>query len=162
MRPCAEGFGFQGVDATRRGGVPPRQPEQAKTPRSIGRNQGAPRAGKGAGVWKPNQLLTGRVAEALRLAGFSESKIEFLGWLSYTAKALNNSFNPTKAAHTLLAKPKIAKMVPVFVARKKESLFPKAPAEHEAVDAEFGELDKWAERRQQEAGKKPQGDEEDE
>jgi hypothetical protein len=102
-------------------------------------------------MWKPNQLLSDRVVEDLRHAGFSESKIEFLGWLSYTSRALNHSYNCVKAAHTLLSKPKIGKMVAVFVTKKKESVFPKAAADHEVVDMEFGDLDKWAERREQDA-----------
>jgi hypothetical protein len=82
-------------------------------------------------MWTPEQLLHDDVVAALRHGGFSATEIEFLGWLSYTAAALNNSKNPVKAATTLLAKDTIDRNVEKFMEKKKESV---APNVMDAID----------------------------
>jgi isoaspartyl peptidase/L-asparaginase-like protein (Ntn-hydrolase superfamily) len=72
-------------------------------------------------MWTPKQLLTDESVAALRIGGFSETEIEFLGWLSYTAAAINNSLNPVKAAHTIMAKESMEAMADKFAEKKKES-----------------------------------------
>ena len=94
-------------------------------------------------MWTPTQLLNEQTLQTLRQAGFRELKLEFLGWLSYNASALNNSRNPVKAAHTILASEKAVKMFKVFENKKKESVRPKERPEHEAIDEEFNKLEKW-------------------
>ena len=42
-------------------------------------------------MWHPKQLLRGEIIDALYLGGFTTIQIEFLGWLSYNAAAINNS-----------------------------------------------------------------------
>ena len=94
-------------------------------------------------MWTPNQLLSDETVKALRDGGFSDLKIEFLGWLSYTAKALSNSRNPVKAAHTLLASTNSVKMMQIFQTKKRESVQPKERPDHDAIDQEFARLEKW-------------------
>jgi hypothetical protein len=101
-------------------------------------------------MWIPNQLLRDEVVQALRLALFPESQIEFLGWLSYNAAALNNSRNPVRAAHTLLGKETNLRMVDKFIEKKKDSVIPAKKAEHDAADDKFSQLAKWEERRKAE------------
>jgi|SRR5277367_515858 len=72
-------------------------------------------------MWTPKQLLTDESVDALRIGGFSETEIEFLGWLSYTSAAINNSLNPAKAAHTIMAKDSMVAMADKFAEKKKES-----------------------------------------
>jgi hypothetical protein len=93
-------------------------------------------------MWTPNQLLHPDVIEALTLSGFSPTQIEFLGWLSYNAAALNNSRNPSKAAHALLSTEKNIKMVDRFLDLKRESLLPKKQADHDEVDRKFAKFDR--------------------
>lgn len=93
-------------------------------------------------MWTPPQLLTEFTVNALRQGGLTELQIEFLGWLSYYAKALNNSRNPVKAAHSLLAKENADKMFTVFCHKKKESVRPKY-AEHDALSQKFRDLEAW-------------------
>jgi len=96
-------------------------------------------------MWKPDQLLAAPTVRSLRHGGFTETQIEFLGWLSGYAQALNNSKNPVKAGHTILSKEKTKKMLIVFIAKKKESVAPKEVPEHEDADILFSQLDKWQE-----------------
>ena len=107
-------------------------------------------------MWTPTQLLKDETLETLREAGFSELKLEFLGWLSYTANTLNVSRNPAKAAHTLLAKAQdpdknLCKMFALFTNKKKESVRPKARAEHDAIDQQFNKLEQFIEQVENEA-----------
>ena len=102
-------------------------------------------------MWIPKQLLKDEVVQDLLHGGFSKIEIEYLGWLSGTASALNNSLNPVLAAHTILAGEKAEKMVEKFMKRKKESVAPKKAPDHDAVSRKFSELEKWAERVEQEA-----------
>jgi hypothetical protein len=102
-------------------------------------------------MWTPNQLINDETLKTLREAGFSDLKLEFLGWLSYTASALNGSRNPVKAAHTLLAKAQepdenLCKMFALFTNKKKESVRPKERADHDAIDQEFNKLEKWVQQ----------------
>ncbi len=94
-------------------------------------------------MWTPTQLLNEQTLQTLREAGFGELKLEFLGWLSYNASALNNSRNPVKAAHTILAGEKAVAMFKIYENKKKESVRPKERREHEAIDEEFNKLEKW-------------------
>jgi len=94
-------------------------------------------------MWVPNQLLKDEVVAALRQGGFSNLQIEFLGWLSYNATALNSSRNPVKAAHTILANEKTPKMLEIFAKKKKDSVKPQH-AEHEEVSERFRQLERWA------------------
>lgn len=96
-------------------------------------------------MWTPKQLLHGKIIDALFLGGFSKLQIEFLGWLSYNAAALNNSRNPVKAAHTILAKAsdpdlRMSKMLDKFSSRKRESIQPVGVAKHPEADAVFNDL----------------------
>jgi hypothetical protein len=100
-------------------------------------------------MWTPKQLLARETVDALRMGGFSNLNIEFLGWLSGYAQAINNSANPVKAAHTILAKPKTIKMLHIFAAKKKESVAPKDIADHDAADLIFQKLDTWQEQQQE-------------
>lgn len=93
-------------------------------------------------MWIPTQLLHDDKVTALRQGGFSDIQIEFLGWLSYCASAINNSRNPVKAAHSLLAKENADKMFTVFCDKKKESVRPKY-AEHDALSQKFRDLESW-------------------
>jgi hypothetical protein len=94
-------------------------------------------------MWTPNQLLNEQTVKTLREGGFADLEIEFLGWLSYNANALNNSRNPVKAAHTLLAKESTEKMFEKFALKKKESVRPKEREEHDGVSRKFRQLEKW-------------------
>jgi isoaspartyl peptidase/L-asparaginase-like protein (Ntn-hydrolase superfamily) len=95
-------------------------------------------------MWTPKQLLSDETVEALRIGGFSPVEIEFLGWLNGTAQALNNSKNPVKAAHTILAKPKMEKLVDGFTKKKKASVYgdPDAP-DHNAISQKLRKLEQW-------------------
>jgi hypothetical protein len=95
-------------------------------------------------MWTPNQLLRDEVLKTLREAGFSELKLEFLGWLSYNASAINRSRNPVKAAHTILAGDKAPKMFAAFQKKKQESVRPKERPQHDAIDEDFRKLEAWA------------------
>jgi len=75
-------------------------------------------------MWTPKQLLHSDAVESLRQSGFKEEFIQFLGWMSGTASAVNNSKNPAKAASTLLDKPSLAPMLEKFFKRKTDSLAP--------------------------------------
>jgi len=55
---------------------------------------------------------------------------------------LNNSPNPAKAAHALLAKESIEIMLDKFAAKKKESVRPKERPEHDGVSRKFRQLEK--------------------
>jgi hypothetical protein len=94
-------------------------------------------------MWIPTQLLNEATVNTLRQGGFADLEIEFLGWLSYTASALNNSRNPVKAAHTLLAKPTTEKMFEKFAYKKKESVRPTERPEHDRVSQKFRKLERW-------------------
>ena len=102
-------------------------------------------------MWQPNQLLHDEVVLALREARFSETMIEYLGWLSGTASALNRSRNPVRAAHTILAGEKTEKMVEKFMARKKESVASKDAPAHDKIDRMFFKFEKWAQEIESEA-----------
>jgi len=95
-------------------------------------------------MWSPKQLLKEEIVAALLLGGFSPLQVQFLGWLSYNAKALNNSRNPVKAAHTILAKvgkeDGMTKMMESFNKRKLESLRPPDVESHEEADQAFADL----------------------
>jgi len=73
-------------------------------------------------MWTPKQLLHSDVVETLRESGFKEEFIQFLGWMSGTTSAINNSKNPAKAARTLLDKPSLVPMLEKFFERKAASL----------------------------------------
>jgi hypothetical protein len=97
-------------------------------------------------MWTPKQLLHEKIIDALYLGGFTTLQIEFLGWLSYNAKALNNSRNPVKAAHTILAKcedpdSKMSKMLTTFTRRKTESIAPTEVEAHDDTDKAFERLE---------------------
>jgi hypothetical protein len=111
-------------------------------------------------MWKPTQLLNEETITSLRQHGFAELEIEFLGWLSYNANALNNSRNPVKAAHTLLAKESMEKMFEKFALKKKESVRPKEREEHEAITQKFRKLEKWIQQIDEdaEASRAPESD----
>jgi len=116
-------------------------------------------------VWTPKQYLSDETLKTLREAGFSELKLEFLGWLSYTAKAINNSRNPVKSAHTCLAKAQdpdenLYKMFALFTKNKKEYVRPKERADHDAIDQEFNRLEKWIRQVEEDAGERPEPPEE--
>lgn len=102
-------------------------------------------------MWTPKQLLKDEVIITLRQAGFSAMQIEFLGWLSYVSNTLNNSTNPAKAAHTMLSKATIEKMVDRFFVKKRETVSPPDPAIHDAVDRKFAKFEQWVERVEAEA-----------
>jgi hypothetical protein len=96
-------------------------------------------------MWHPKQLLRGEIIDALYLGGFTTIQIEFLGWLSYNAAAINNSRNPVKAAHTILAKAedsdsRMAKMLAVFVKKKRETVRPSHVEKHPTADSVFADL----------------------
>lgn len=96
-------------------------------------------------MWKPKQHLHGRIIDALFMGGFDPLQVEFLGWLSYNAAAINNSRNPVKAAHTILSNAsdedhKLHKMLVKFDERKRESIKPKKVAKHDVADKVFGDL----------------------
>ena len=97
-------------------------------------------------MWKPEQLLEEEVVATLRQAGYTENVIEFLGWLSYTSRALNNSKNCAKAANTLLAKENIVKMVKKFVEKKKKSVKIENAVDTEEADKLFRGLAKFEEQ----------------
>lgn len=95
-------------------------------------------------MWKPKQLLCPEVIESLTQADFSPERIEFLGWLSWIASALNNSRNPVKAAHTMLAKPTVVPMVEKFLVKKQQSVQPTVGVpDHEEADALFRTFNQW-------------------
>ncbi len=96
-------------------------------------------------MWTPKQLLNPKIIDALYLGGFATLQIEFLGWLSYNAAALNNSRNPVKAAHTILAKAnnpkaKMHTMLAKFQHRKLDSIEPMNVEEHPVADKVFENL----------------------
>lgn len=95
-------------------------------------------------MWHPKQLLKEPIVAALLLGGFDPLQIEFLGWLSYNARALNNSRNPVKAAHTILAKVGVedgmTRMMETFRTRKMESIRPPEAETHEEADQVFADL----------------------
>jgi hypothetical protein len=68
--------------------------------------------------------LTQTTLELIEKAGGNPESliIEFLGHLSYCAKAMNNSPNPWKAACTLMAKEKIAAIYAKWLKAKDEAL----------------------------------------
>ena len=97
-------------------------------------------------MWKPKQLLHPEVITALFMGGFKPLEVEFLGWLSYNAAALNNSRNPVKAAHTILAKAsdeanRLHAMLTTFHNRKLESIRPVEVEEHDYADNLFRGLE---------------------
>jgi hypothetical protein len=92
-------------------------------------------------MWTPKQLLHGKTIDALYLGGFTTLQIEFFGWLSWTSAALNNSRNPVKAAHTILAKDTILKMLDTFTRRKCASIAPPATESHPLADKAFDDLE---------------------
>jgi hypothetical protein len=92
-------------------------------------------------MWTPKQLLHEETIKTLYLGGFKTLQIEFLGWLSYYAAALNNSRNPVKAAHTILAKDSAIKMLAVFTKKKMETIKPEHTDAHPVADKMFDDLD---------------------
>lgn len=98
---------------------------------------------KHSDMWTPKQLITDEAVAALRIGGFSETEIELLGWLNGTASAISKSKNPVKAAHTILAKPKMEKMVDMFTAKKKASVYtPDAPDNYQ-IRRKLHQLEEW-------------------
>ena len=65
-------------------------------------------------MWTPKQLLTDEAVEALRHAGYTPLEIEFLGWQTGRAGAINKSPNPAKAAATCLSNEATPRMIEVF------------------------------------------------
>lgn len=102
-------------------------------------------------MWIPQQLLQDDKVTTLKQGGLTDLEIEFLGWLSYYAGAINNSRNPVKAAHTLLAKDKTPKLLEAFFNKKKESVKPKERPEHEAVTERFRQMQKWVQQVEEDA-----------
>jgi ubiquinone biosynthesis protein COQ9 len=102
-------------------------------------------------MWVPKQLLTDKVVQTLREAGYSESKIEFLGWQSGIAGALNKSGNPAKAANTILSRPSGARMAAAFYQKKKDSVVLPEPKATDATDQIFRKLAKLEEKAKQAA-----------
>jgi hypothetical protein len=106
-------------------------------------------------MWHPKQLLRDDVVQTLREAEFSESQIEYLGWLSYNAAAINKSMNPAKAATTILnramlpSKPKkgddTRPMLEKFFAKQKDSIQPDVDLDNDVRQA-FQKFDKWKQR----------------
>lgn len=96
-------------------------------------------------MWKPKNLLRPDVIKTLEEADFTDLKIEFLGWLSYNAAALNNSRNPARAAHTLLAKESNVEMIKKFIQRKHQSVRPANVADHSEADELFTHFTRWQE-----------------
>jgi hypothetical protein len=109
-----------------------------------------------AQMWIPNQLLDDDVVQSLREHGFSSMQIEYLGWLRGTATALNKSYNPVKAAITILgramlnSKPNrkgdIRPMFEKFAERKRESVNPKTDIDLDEINRKFGKLEAWADK----------------
>jgi hypothetical protein len=95
-------------------------------------------------LWTPKQLLHNDKIELLQQSGaFSDTKIEFLGWLPGNAYAINHSFNPVKAAHTVLSKEGNQAMIVKFLERKEKSLHPEDVAEHDSADNLFRGFENW-------------------
>jgi hypothetical protein len=104
-------------------------------------------------MWKPKQMLSDVVITTLRQAGLSEMQIEYLGWMSGTATAINNSMNPAKAAGTILGralnptKPgkngDTRSMLEKFIAKKKASV--QIEVDLNQVNQKFRKFDTWAE-----------------
>ena|SRR3984957_13858776 len=116
-------------------------------------------------MWIPKQLLRDDVVTDLRQAGFDALQIEYLGWMSGTATALNNSMNPVKAAITVLSKAlqptkpnkkgDTRPMFDKFEARKKESVQPKTEIDLNAINQKFRKLEAWVDRVEAEHPSKP-------
>jgi hypothetical protein len=103
-------------------------------------------------LWTPDNHLHPDKIAALKAGGIPPDQIEFLGWLSFCASAINaNKHNPAKAAHTLLAKDSVKKMVPIFIQKKQESIHPKEVAAHDEVDEMFRQFNRWKQRNVPEA-----------
>jgi hypothetical protein len=91
--------------------------------------------------------------KALQLGGLPPLHIEYLGWLSGTAGAINNSSNPVRAAHTCLANDEKRKepMLDKFIARKLDAACPRRVTreDHSKVDQKLkklqAKLDQFAE-----------------
>jgi hypothetical protein len=111
-------------------------------------------------MWTPKQLLKEETIKTLYLGGFSTLQIEFLGWLSYNAAALNHSRNPVKAAHTILAKESTVKMLEVFAKKKKETIKPEHTESHPEANKIFDDLD-WYIRKETTKAQMTAGDYED-
>ena len=94
-------------------------------------------------MWTPKQLLNTETVRALEDAGFTSDRIEFLGWMSGVAQALNKSKNPAKAAFTMLARPKIILAVKEFIQRKKDSVVPRQTADTAEADLLFRRFESW-------------------
>jgi hypothetical protein len=91
-------------------------------------------------MWTPTQLLAEDTVKALQMGGFPPLQIEFLGWLSGYAQALNNSTNPVKAAHTILSKPKSEEMWEKFSTKKIDTIKPKDRDDHYLLDKKARKL----------------------
>lgn len=98
-------------------------------------------------MWTPKQLLYDETVDKLRHGGFSEMEIEFLGWLSKFAFALNNSKNPVKAAITIFAKESAQQMIEVYMKNKKDAVAPKTDDETAEAARKnrkaLGKLEDW-------------------
>jgi hypothetical protein len=110
-------------------------------------------------MWTPKQLLTDETVDSLRQGGFSEIEIEFLGWLNGTASALNNSMNPVKAAHTIMAKETMAAMAEKFEKKKKESVSAPDHIDPNASAArrKLPKLGRWQQEKEAESKPKAKG-----
>jgi len=96
-------------------------------------------------MWYPKQRLKKDVIAALLVGGFDPVHVEFLGWLSYAAAALNNSRNPVKAGHTLLEKiddpeSNMAEMWETFERKKMDTIAPADAPAHPVADEKLKAL----------------------
>jgi hypothetical protein len=122
---------------------------QRKTQIALGKNH--------AQMWKPNQLLNEDVVQTLHAVGFSAIQIEYLGWVSGTAQAINKSHNPAKAAQTIMSrallptkKPNPAGEFPSmwekFEAKKKESINLDDSIDLTEINQRSQKLEQWQQR----------------
>jgi hypothetical protein len=100
-------------------------------------------------MWHPKQLLHPAIKISLLMGGFKAIEVEFLGWQSGYALALNRSQNPVKAAHTIIANAEATHagiregrdMLGIFQNKKLESIKPTEVEEHPVADTIFRDLE---------------------
>jgi hypothetical protein len=94
-------------------------------------------------MFPEHNLLNADVIEQLQLGGFLPLHIEFLGWLSGYASALNNSKNACRAGHTILGKNEA--MFDTFIAKKQDSVAPRRVTrdDHHEIDKKARKLQKY-------------------
>jgi hypothetical protein len=96
-------------------------------------------------MWKPKQWLKPDVVETLLQAGIDRDLVEFLGWMTGRANAVNKSKNPVKAARTILATEKSLEWLKKFFERKKQSIQPdpETVADISAAEALVRDFEGW-------------------